>query len=130
MAITIWEVCRRMGLEPDANLTLRTAFAAKERYKKQFGVEPEVVRRAKNKGGSAFLAVYPDDWEPIIQEIIKEIPVEKRSSFGVLKDVLDARGVVERTVSGKVGECVITYKFKDGSYAWRFASKSELHDGQ
>jgi hypothetical protein len=55
--------------------------------------------------------------------------VEKLGEWGALNHALRTVPDIERTVSTK-HPTVITYRFEDGSSAWRYASESTLRQGE
>lgn len=76
--ITVIEVFKSMGLEPSPDVTWPVGAAVRDRFLKRYGRLPSKELRPKTSGhGSHCFAVYPDDWRPLIVDIIKKARATK-----------------------------------------------------
>jgi hypothetical protein len=70
--ITIIQVCRDIGVEPNPELTWAVGAAVRNRYIEKTGESPLKQLRPKTDGqGSHCFAIYPNDWHSDIADIIR-----------------------------------------------------------
>lgn len=70
--ITVIDVCRAMGVEPEKSMTWAVGSALQRRYEEIFERQPPKELRPKtNGGGSHCFAVYPETWRITIESLIK-----------------------------------------------------------
>jgi hypothetical protein len=70
--ITVVDVCRRMGVEPETDLMWSVGNAVRRRYEARYGrLPPKQLRQKTGGGGSHCFAIYPHEWEPVIAEVIR-----------------------------------------------------------
>lgn len=75
--ITVLDVIRDLGLEPEKGLSWTVGNVVREKYKQKTGRLPKKELRPKtNGGGSHCFAVYPDSWYQTIRE-----EVERQETF-------------------------------------------------
>lgn len=69
--ITVVDVIRDMGIEPEPNLTWAVGAAVRDLYEDKNGRLPEKRLRTKTDGhGSHCFAVYPESMRPEIEKIV------------------------------------------------------------
>jgi hypothetical protein len=72
MSVTIVDVMKEMGVEPNNELCWRVGALARAAYEWQYGVEPPKHLRPKtNERGSHCFALYPEEMKPRIRLIIE-----------------------------------------------------------
>lgn len=68
--ITIIDVCREIGVEPEPNMTWSVGARVRDLYEASGGTIRYALRQKTNGGGSHQFAIYPPSWrERIVREI-------------------------------------------------------------
>jgi hypothetical protein len=91
--ITVLQVFRSMGIEPDDKIHVSVGLRVALTYLKEVGEQPPKENRTKKCGiGVHCFAVYPPSWKKRIEEIIKEQKIEESKqidffSAGILNEI-------------------------------------------
>lgn len=77
--ITIIDVCREMGIEPDKTFTWPVGFTMQNLYYAKFKEQPpkENAPKTNGKGGVHCFAHYPPEWRERIEKEINIYQVER-----------------------------------------------------
>lgn len=71
--ITVVDVCRSLRVEPTPDLTWPVGAIVRERWERIHGsLPPKALRTKTAGGGSHCFAVYPEDWKPEIESVIRQ----------------------------------------------------------
>ena len=74
---TVIDRFRALRVEPEKHAAWAVGNAVMYKYVDEYGRQPPKDLRSKtNDGGSHCFALYPDDWVPIIDKIIRAYNVE------------------------------------------------------
>lgn len=78
MSFTVPELVRLLGVEASDDLHWSIGNAAQRRFAAAYGRQPPKDNFPKtNGGGSHCFAVYPDDFRPVVEELIREHKTEE-----------------------------------------------------
>jgi hypothetical protein len=82
--VTVTQVFRAIGVEPDKHLTWTVGAVMAEQYLQEKGLEvPKANRPKTNGGGSHCMAVYPAGWFDRIAEQIHKVCANKESQHAL-----------------------------------------------
>jgi hypothetical protein len=71
--ITIIDVMRDMGVEPDKDITWPVGLVVSNHWRSLHGeLPPSRLRQKTDGGGSHHFAVYPEEWRPLIEKVINQ----------------------------------------------------------
>lgn len=84
---------RALGLEPTPKLTWAVGRQMQLRYERELGALPPARRVPKtNSGGAHHMAVYPPDWSPIIDEVIRQVAAQQAAEPAREPSLFDGLG--------------------------------------